>query len=602
MELVVDGLIILLYFAGIIAIGLYMGRREESLHDFALGGRRVPWWAVMASIIAAETSAATFLGTPGEGFDSRSFAYVQLIVGLILGRVIVGYFFLRPYYQYKVYTVYDYLGIRFGEWTKNYVSALFLFMRTLASGTRMFVPSLVMVLAWQLFTQHSTASPVVGKVGFSTPTNVQAYVIAIVLITLLTCLYTAMGGIKAVIWTDVVQATLMFGSALVAILSLIYHIGGNSWNLLNGMHEVVRAVPELKQARGYFFTGFEPETVAKFKATNHLEHMSLWNYVCLILASPYTLLSATIASTASNMAAFGTDQDMVQRLLTAETYKKSRRSLITAAIMDLPIAAAFSFIGILLFAYYQKDPTYKPASTADVFGSYILFVMPVGIRGIVLAGVFATAMGSLSAALNALATSATNDWYIPYFARHKSESHHVFAARIFTAVFAFLMILIAAGFAYAKVKDPTVRIIPVVLGIAGFILGPMLGVFLLGMFTKRRGSDFGNMIAITVGLVTTIILGELHIVTLNLLAPLFGLHNHFVRPAWLPSVSFTWFAAIGAVIVVFVGILFPTPKRALDIAELRAKQAATGEDKPMAMRNCSGFEGKEIETVEGRGH
>src|SRR5688500_7825679 len=107
MDLLIDGLIILVYFVGIICIGLYMGRREDTLHDFALGGRRVPWWAVMASIIAAETSAATFLGAPGEGFEARSLAYVQLIIGLILGRVLVGYVFLKPYYTFKVYTVYD---------------------------------------------------------------------------------------------------------------------------------------------------------------------------------------------------------------------------------------------------------------------------------------------------------------------------------------------------------------------------------------------------------------------------------------------------------------------------------------------------------------
>src|SRR5687767_4813197 len=152
MALAIDGLIILVYFVVIILIGLYMGRRDSSLHDFALGGRRVPWWAVMASIIAAETSAATFLGAPGEGYENKSLAYVQLIIGLIIGRVLVGYVFLKPYYTFKVYTVYDYLGIRFGPMSKNYVSGLFLFMRTLASGTRMFVPSLVMVLAWQLFT------------------------------------------------------------------------------------------------------------------------------------------------------------------------------------------------------------------------------------------------------------------------------------------------------------------------------------------------------------------------------------------------------------------------------------------------------------------
>src|SRR5689334_3977060 len=152
MGLAIDGLIIVIYFVAITAIGLYMGRREESLRDFALGGRQVPWWAVMASIIAAETSAATFLGAPGEGFANRSLAYVQLVFGLIIGRFIVGYVFLEPYYAYKVYTVYDYLGIRFGPRTRAFVSGLFLVMRTLASGTRLFIPSLVIILAWRLLT------------------------------------------------------------------------------------------------------------------------------------------------------------------------------------------------------------------------------------------------------------------------------------------------------------------------------------------------------------------------------------------------------------------------------------------------------------------
>src|SRR3954451_21315648 len=196
MALLIDGLIILLYFVGITTIGLYMGRREKSLHDFALGGRKVPWWAVMASIIAAETSAATFLGAPGEGYDKRSLAYVQLVAGVIIGRLLVGVFFLKPYYTYKVYTVYDYLGVRFGPISKNYVSALFLVMRTLASGTRLFVPSLVMVLAWQLLSRNQSG-PVTK---FQQPNEVHWYVSAIVILTILTCVYTAVGGIKAVIW------------------------------------------------------------------------------------------------------------------------------------------------------------------------------------------------------------------------------------------------------------------------------------------------------------------------------------------------------------------------------------------------------------------
>src|ERR1051325_4699593 len=436
----------------------------------------------MASIIAAETSAATFLGAPVEGYTKQSFAYVQLVFGLILGRVVVGNVFLKPYYALKVYTVYDYLHVRFGPWTRGYVSVLFLFMRTLASGTRLFIPSLVMVLAYRMFVSG-------GQVQFGQQgvTTVAPYVAAIVVLTIITCFYTAMGGIKAVIWTDVIQAGLMFGGALVAIATLLGHVGG--------LEAVVRAVPQLTTHEGYILHGFEASAVTRWMQAHHVTVMSAWDYVLLILASDYTLFSALIGAALANMAAFGTDQDMVQRMLTAETYQRGRRSLVTAAFLDLPIASAFVFIGILLVAYYERDPTFRPAAVADIFGAYILNVMPVGIRGLVLAGIFATAMGSFSAALNALATSATNDWYLR-FVRGRSQAHYVRAARVFTVVFAALMVAIAGAFAYAKVTNPDLRIIPVVLGIAGFILGPMLGVFLIGMFTRRRGSDTGNMLAI----------------------------------------------------------------------------------------------------------
>lgn len=543
MGLLVDGLIIILYFAAILGIGLYMGRREKSLHDFALGGRQVPWWAVMASIIAAETSAATFLGAPGEGYAKQSLAYVQLVFGLILGRMIVGNVFLKPYFEYRVYTVYDYLGIRFGPASKSFVSALFLVMRTLASGTRLFVPSLVIVLAWQMFAGGGRS------VAYhqNAVTSVEPYLVAIIALTIVTCAYTAIGGIKAVIWTDVIQATLMFGSAVIAIGTLLYHIGG--------FGELARVVPAMTRPEGYIVTGFE-------------KPLGAWEFFKNILVSDYTLFSALIGATLGNMAAFGTDQDMVQRMLTAETYRKARRSLITAAVMDLPIAAGFTFIGILLFVYYTKFPPASPIANSDVFGHYILNVMPIGIRGLVLAGVFATAMGSFSAALNALATSATNDWYIPKV-RGKEEHHYVGAARWFTVLFAVLMILIAGGFAYAKVNDPNIRIIPVVLGIANYILGPMLGVFLIGMFTKNRGSDVGNLIALICGLFTTAFLSPV---------------NPW-RPAAIPPISFTWFALIGAAVVFVIGVAFQTPPEVLERARRRAEEAASGEDRPIDLRD-----------------
>ena len=568
--LLIDGVIIVVYFVGITALGLYMGRRERSLHDFALAGRRVPWWAVMASVIAAETSAATFLGVPGEGYTTRSFAYVQLVLGLIIGRVVVGQVFLKPYYAYRVYTVYDYLGVRFGPGTQGMVSALFLFMRTLASGTRLFIPSLVMVLAYRLFIAGGSADP-----GQSTVTTVGPYLVAIVALTIVTCLYTTLGGIKAVIWTDVVQACAMFGGALIAIGTLLVHIGG--------LPEVLRVVPSLTTHEGYFLHGFEATVVREWQASHGLATMNAWDYLRLILASDYTLFSALIGTTLGNMAAFGTDQDMVQRLLTAETHQKARRSLVSAAFLDLPIASAFIFIGILLFVYYQKDPTYRPAATADIFGAYILNVMPVGTRGLVLTGIFATAMGSFSAALNALATGATNDWYLRWV-RGRRAAHYVRAARGFTILFAVLMIAIAGAFAYAKVTKPDLRIIPVVLGIAGFILGPMLGVFLLGMCTRRRGSDAGNRLAIAAGLLATVVVGQLHLTILNTLAPAFGFHRIFPQPAWIPEVSFTWWAMIGALVVFAVGVLFRTPAEVQASAALHAAAAQTAEEVPLALR------------------
>lgn len=571
MSLLIDGTIIVGYFVAIVVIGMRLGRRDGSLHEFALGGRRVPWWAVMASIIAAETSAATFLGAPGEGYDKLSLAYVQLVIGVIIGRLIVAYLFIGPYYRYKVYTVYDYLEIRFGKHTKSFVSALFLMFRTLASGARLFIPSLVIVLAWQLFVGRQ------DSVKFAIVTDTAPYFWAIAALMLATCLYTAVGGIKAVIWTDVIQATLMFTSALVAIGMLFYHIGDGSF--LEGGSRLLEHAPKLSQIEGYFVTGFEGAP----------QGAGWMDYVRLLLANQYTIPAAVIGATFGNMAAFGTDQDMVQRLLTSETASKARRSLMTAALMDVPIAAAFTFIGVLLYVYFKLHPTFLPLSengtpmTQNVFGSYILNVMPPVVRGFVLAGVFATAMGSLSAALNALATSATNDWYLK-FRHHSTPREQITAARISTVVFAVLMVGVATAFAVATVKDPTIRLIPLVLGIGNYILGPMLGVFLLGVLTRRRGSDLGNLIAVTAGLVATFVLGGLHVDIANLWMNVVGSETRYQLPANWIRVAFTWYALVGAAVVFLVGILFPTPQGSLDHAIHIEAAADAGDERPVGQR------------------
>src|ERR1700730_5863207 len=221
-KLAIDTAVLFLYFFIIIAIGLFMGRRERDLEDFALGRRQIPWWAVFASIIAAETSAGTFFGTPGEGFALRNYTYIQLAFGTILARLIVSYIFIKPYYDYKVYSIYEYLTARFGVPTKNAASAVFMFTRVLASGARLYVAAIALVLAYEM----------IRGVRPNQTETLWIYLGSIVVIVILTAIYTTLGGIKAVVWTDFIQASIMIGSELDAVALLYSAIPG-------GWHEIV---------------------------------------------------------------------------------------------------------------------------------------------------------------------------------------------------------------------------------------------------------------------------------------------------------------------------------------------------------------------------
>src|SRR5215469_16529494 len=203
-RLAIDSAVLVLYFVVIIGIGLYMGRKERDLADFALGRRQIAWWAILASLIAAETSAGTFLGTPGEAFALRNYTYLQLALGTILARILVSYIFIKPYYDYKVYSIYEYLTARFGVPTKNAASAVFLFTRVLSSGARLYFAAIALVLAYKM----------VRGVRPDQTQTLFIYIGATIAIVILTAIYTTLGGIKAVVWTDFIQASIMIGSAL----------------------------------------------------------------------------------------------------------------------------------------------------------------------------------------------------------------------------------------------------------------------------------------------------------------------------------------------------------------------------------------------------
>src|ERR1041385_6161032 len=195
-RLAIDTGVLFVYFVVIIFIGLRMGRKEDNLEDFALGGRRIPWWAVLASLIAAETSAGTFFGTPGEGFSHRDYTYLQLAFGTIIGRILVSYIFIKPYYDYKLFSIYEYLTARFGVGSKNAASPVFMITRVLASGARLYVAAIALVLAYEMIR---------GTRPGQTETLL-IYIGATVVIVLLTAIYTTFGGIKAVVWTEIGRA------------------------------------------------------------------------------------------------------------------------------------------------------------------------------------------------------------------------------------------------------------------------------------------------------------------------------------------------------------------------------------------------------------
>jgi SSS family solute:Na+ symporter len=547
-RLTIDTCVLLLYFFGIVALGLWAGRRNKNLQDFSLGSRSIPWWAVLASIVAAETSAATFLGTPAEGFKTRGYFYGQLVIGTILARIIVAYTFIKPYYAYRVQSIYEFLTVRFGTMTKNMASGIFLFTRVLGIGVRLYLGGAIMVVIWRYLFP-------------SLPVNLNTYIWGIIFVTVITTIYTAVGGIKAVVWTDLIQAVLMFSSIIFAVFLLLRNIPG-------GLATVEQNLGGLGHMK-LFQTGWN--SALPFGAA-----------LKAMFEEPYTLPAAFIASTMITMATHGTDQDMVQRMLTTPDPRKSQLSLILSGVMDIPIAGAFLTVGILLSVYYAVVPNPSlPAADNEIFGYYIVHEMPVVFRGLIVAGVFATMMGSTSAALNALATSFTKDFYLPYINRQASERQAIRAARIATSVFGVLMIIVAAMAANAVLQNSKLTIIPIAIGIFGYTYGALLAVFLLGMLTRSRGRDGANVIAMIVGISSVLILCKVALPAFDWGALLHGEFKQaewnfgWFMPGWWPAISWPWFVFVGCVVTFVISVLFPTPPNQIALAEAHVHNEPT---------------------------
>lgn len=450
----------------------------------------------------------------GEGYHTRNFTYAQLCIGTILGRIIVGKLFLKPYYDYKVVSIYEYLEKRFGLLTRRTASMVFLISRVLASGTRLYFAGILLVIAYQFITNTPADSEQI----------VLLYIAALVIISIATTIYTAIGGLKAVVWTDVLQAAVLGVSMLSALWILFSHIPGG-WDSISA---VMNGGDDWK----FFSWGTE-------KGLSFLEQCSH------ILGQEYTVWAAFLGATFITMATHGTDQDMVQRMLAAKNSKAGTRAVIVSGLMDFPIVLLFLFTGILLYVFYQYNPAALPADTPKlhVFPYFIIHELPGGVRGLLIAGLLATAMGSLSTALNSLATTATKDWYQGIFKPDATERQLLRCVRWGTVGFSLLLIMVGSVTAWYVVHHPEVRIIQIALGIFGYTYGSLLGIFLLGMLTRTRGNDTGNILAMAAGFIV--------IAVLTGLIPL--------PASWeqhIPEIAFPWRVTIGTLATFFVGLCF----------------------------------------------
>ncbi len=443
-----DAFIVVIYLTGMAVFGIVSGGRQTSTRDYFLGSKMVPWWAVCFAIVATETSTLTFISIPGLAYLTN-LNFLQITFGYLLGRIFVSFVFLPSYVKGELVTAYAFLRNRFGAKTRNVASITFMFTRLIADGVRLFatsIPLAILLRGWQIFP------------GLS---ETEIYILAIITVAIITLIYTYIGGVRAVIWTDVVQMFIYIGGAIAAGLIIMSNLGEE---LRIAMSESVGS-----EKLSVLYLGFE-RSLAEF------------------FASPYTLLASLIGGAFLSMASHGTDQLIVQRLLTVRTLRGSQRALIGSGLIVIVQFGIFLFIGFLLYAFYGGMPLSDLGllKADEVFPKFIIEHMPTGLSGLIIAGLLAAAMSTLSGSVNSLASATMHDIYKPYFGKESSEEKDLSLSRIITLVWAVLLVGTAIFFIFSGSKV----LVEIALGVASFTYGGLLGVFLLGvLFPKTEQLD-----------------------------------------------------------------------------------------------------------------
>ncbi len=425
-----DALIVAAYLAAVMVFGLWVGRGQRSLNDYFLGSRSLPWWALLLSIVATETSTVTFLSLPGiAAAPGGDLTFLQITFGYIVGRLLIIRVLMPLYFQGDTFTAYEVLEGRFGRLSRRAASTLFLVTRNLGDALRLFLTALVLQIVLGL-----------------------DLAVSVVVLGAITIVYTLLGGARSVIWNDCLQFVVYMVGALAACLIIVERVPGG-----------LGAVLDFGRAGGHF-------RVLDFDLSLFRPGMTFW--------------AGLVGGLFLTMATHGTDQLMVQRYLSARNQRDAGRALAVSGFVVAVQFAVFLLIGVALAAFYALAPgAASPAPAGDrLFASFIVDNMPMGLAGLTLAAVFAAAMSTLSSSLNSSSTALINDVWLPLHRQVPDARAQLRAGRLATAGFGVLQAGIALAFGALGVTE---SVVAGVLKIAGFASGPVLGVYLLAVLAPR---------------------------------------------------------------------------------------------------------------------
>ena len=445
-----DYAVVLASLVVLLAIGGAFTRQQHGTSDFFLARRRIPWWAASLSFLATEISAVTIIAVPATAYR-ENWEYAQFFIGSSLAKFVVALLFIPAFYRYNCVTIYEFLAHRFGTASQVTASIFFFISRLLGSGVRLMAAcvAVAVLMGWPVW-----------------PT--------IVLFSLVSIVYIALGGVKAVVWTNVFQAVMFLVGGGLTVAFLVSQIDG-------GVVAMFRTAAE----------------AGRLNVINWGPAPGDADFWPRVLSDPSIVWLAVLNGIVGSTAAFGTDHDLMQRLLTVETRKQSQRTLAVTPLGTLVTLAIYLSIGAGLFTYYAQHPTAGLPRPDEIFPFFIRTAMPEVLRGVMLAAIV---LASIDSPLGSLSASFVTDIYRPLLVRGRSEAHYLRVSRAAVVAFGVLLALLAWGFSFFS------GFLWLAFKIAGVTFGSLLGVFLLGLATKQAGADRANAVAMVIMAVVNLVL------------------------------------------------------------------------------------------------